>query len=205
MFDPCVHIRRILIIDDNDVIHDDFEKVLRCEEPDAGISEAERAFFGDEEAEPVPERPEFSIGHASQGQDGVEMVVKAIEEECPFDMAFVDMRMPPGWDGLKTIEELWNVDPELEVVICSAYSDYSWTQIVDRLGHSHRLLILRKPFDSVEVLQMSLALTEKRHASRVAAMKMNQICELVSAKTESLTAEKMESDAMMEEILALMG
>ena len=204
MFDPCVETRRVLIIDDNDIIHDDFEKVLNCEEQDAGLSDAERAFFGDEEAETGPERPEFTIGHATQGRDGVEMVAKAIEEERPWDMAFVDMRMPPGWDGLKTIEELWKVDPELEVVICSAYSDYSWTQIVERLGHSHRLLILRKPFDSVEVLQMSLALTEKRHASRVAALKMNQIVEIVSEKTETLTAEKMQSEAMMEELLDMM-
>ena len=205
MFDPCTQSRRILIIDDNDIIHDDFEKVLKPEEPGLNLSEAELAFFGEEETEAAPEHPEFDIEHASQGEEGVRMVASALEQDQPFDMAFVDMRMPPGWDGLKTIEELWKVDAELEVVICSAYSDYSWSQIVERLGHSHRLLILRKPFDNVEVLQMSLALTEKRHASRVAAMKMNQICELVSEKTETLQQEKMQADAMMDELLALMS
>ena len=61
------------------------------------------------------------------------MARAALERGQPYAMAFVDMRMPPGWDGLKTIEELWKVDPDVQVVICSAHTDYDWSEVVERL------------------------------------------------------------------------
>jgi len=69
-----------------------------------------------------------------QGRDGVELARRAIVEGRPYSVAFVDMRMPPGWDGLETIENLWKVDPEIQVVVCSAYSDYDWMELLARLG-----------------------------------------------------------------------
>jgi DNA-binding NarL/FixJ family response regulator len=68
-------------------------------------------------------------------------------------MAFVDMRMPPGWDGLETIERLWAVDPDVQVVICSAHSDRNWTDVVARLNNSDKLLVVKKPFEAIEVMQ----------------------------------------------------
>ena len=76
-------------------------------------------------------------------------------------MVTVDVRMPPGWDGIETTQKLWEVDPDLQVVICSAYSDYSWDEIIAKLGNSDRLLFLKKPFDAMEILQLANALTEK--------------------------------------------
>ena len=75
-------------------------------------------------------------------------------------------RMPPGWDGLETIRRLWQVYPELEIVICTAYSDHSWQKIQHTLGSPDRLVILKKPFDKVEVQQLALALTEKWNLRR---------------------------------------
>jgi signal transduction histidine kinase len=89
------------------------------------------------------------------------MVQLARNEGRPYAVAFVDMRMPPGWDGLETIEHLWKTDPELQVVICTAYTDHSWEDIVRRLGHDDRLLILQKPFSSIEVSQLATSLTMK--------------------------------------------
>ena len=71
------------------------------------------------------------------------------------------MRMPPGWDGVETIEHLWHVDPELQVVLCTAFSDLAWDYVIQRLGHSDQLLILRKPFHAIEVWQLASALTQK--------------------------------------------
>ena len=62
-----------------------------------------------------------------------------LEQGRPFALAFIDMRMPPGWDGLETIEHLWTVDPDVQVVICTAYSDYSWSDMLTRLGRSDQL------------------------------------------------------------------
>ena len=89
------------------------------------------------------------------------MARQALAEGRPYAMAFVDMRMPPGWDGLKTIEHLWATDPDVQVVICSAHTDYDWTEVVQRLGHSDKLLVLRKPAEPIEVLQCATALCRK--------------------------------------------
>ncbi len=109
----------------------------------------------------VSARPNFEIDSAHQGQEGVAMVHQALSEGRPYAMAFVDMRMPPGWDGLKTIERLWATDPDVQVVICSAHTDYDWTEVVQRLGHSDKLLVLRKPAEPIEVLQCATALCRK--------------------------------------------
>ena len=157
---------RILLIDDNPSIHEDFRKVLLPQETQSDALAAARAgLMGgkstDETAKPAAERKPFELDSATQGEAGLEMLRQALEEQRPYSMAFVDVRMPPGWDGVRTIEELWAADPELQVVICTAYSDYSWEETVERLGRSDRLLILKKPFDSIEILQLASALTQK--------------------------------------------
>src|SRR6202044_3111068 len=106
-------------------------------------------------------RPNFDIDSAHQGQEGVAMVQQARAEGRPFALAFVDMRMPPGWDGIETTARLLEADPNLQLVICTAYSDYSWDEIARRLGSPDRLVILKKPFDIVEIQQLCNAMTEK--------------------------------------------
>src|SRR5258706_2749243 len=110
-------------------------------------------------------------------------------------MAFVDMRMPPGWDGLETIRRIWEVHPDMEMVICSAYSDHSWDQIQRTLGASDRLLILKKPFDKVEVQQLALALTEKWNLRRFAQLHANSLAELARHRsTEVVRAHQSKSE-----------
>jgi diguanylate cyclase len=154
--------RRILIIDDNASIHADFRKVLGAQtehSAQAALDVLEANLFGGDAA--VSARPNFEIDSAHQGKEGVAMVHQALSEGRPYAMAFVDMRMPPGWDGLKTIERLWATDPEVQVVICSAHTDYDWTEVVQRLGHSEKLLVLRKPAEPIEVMQCATALCRK--------------------------------------------
>ena len=150
---------RLLVVDDNRAIHDDFRKILT---PDMDISELDsiEADLFDKAIE-VSEHQDFSIDSAYQGPEGLECVKKAIAADKPYSLAFIDMRMPPGWNGIETIEAIWQVDPNQQVVICSAYSDHSWAEIAKRLGNSDRLLILKKPFDNVEILQMAYAMSTK--------------------------------------------
>ncbi len=89
------------------------------------------------------------------------MVKKALEEGRPYAMAFVDVRMPPGWDGVETIARIWEVNPELQIVVCTAYSDYSWEEMRSKVGQPDGLLVLKKPFDNIEVQQLAHALTKK--------------------------------------------
>ena len=77
-----------------------------------------------------------------------------MEQGRPYSVAFVDMRMPPGWDGIETIARLWQADPDLQIVICTAYSDYSWEEILRQLGNRNSLAVLKKPFDNIEVIQL---------------------------------------------------
>src|SRR5882757_3639097 len=148
--------QRILVIDDNSAIHFDFRKILgEPEAEDAALLAAEAEIFG------TPESTFFQIDAASQGEEGLKLVERSMEEGRPYALAFVDVRMPPGWDGIETTKRIWQVCPDLQIVICTAYSDCSWSEMHEQLRPLDRLLILKKPFDTIEVLQMANALTEK--------------------------------------------
>ncbi len=158
---------RILIVDDNQSIHDDFRKSIISDwNVDAAELESTASeLFGD--AAPMSEpTDDYQIESAYQGQEALQCVQEAVDRSRPFAIAFVDVRMPPGWDGIETIERLWQVDPDLQVVICTAYSDVTAGQIIERLGKSDRLLMLKKPFDPVEPRLLATALTEKWHVTR---------------------------------------
>ncbi|MCG8686026.1 MAG: hypothetical protein MI892_14190, partial [Desulfobacterales bacterium] len=98
-----------------------------------------------------------------------------------------DMRMPPGWDGLETTERVWDLDPNLQIVICTAYSDYSWNEITTRLqSHGENLLILKKPFDQAEVAQLALSLTRKWWLTHQANMKLEELEQMVANQTNKI-------------------
>ena len=167
--------RRILVIDDQESIHDDFRKILGGGgRSGAGLDEARSAFFGETSTARMGEI-DFQVVTTDQGEQGIETQASALRQGAPFALAFVDVRMPPGLDGLQTIKRLWRDDPDLQVVICTAYSDYSFEQIVAELGHSDSLLILKKPFDPVEVRQLAGALTEKWNATRRTREQLQQL------------------------------
>jgi two-component system, sensor histidine kinase and response regulator len=172
--------RRILLVDDTDSIHADFRKILagttaQSTAQSAAASQARAAFFG-AAATPAPEAAaeSYEIESALQGQEALQRVESATAEKRPFALAFVDVRMPPGWDGIETIERLWQVDSELQVVICSAYADYTWAGVMARLGRSDRLLFLKKPFDPAEILQLASAMTEKWSTRRRERSRMEE-------------------------------
>ena len=182
--------RRILVIDDNAAIHNDFRKVLGADGEDASaLAAAELAILGEAPLQAVNRG--FEVDSAYQGQEGVAKIRQAVDEGRPYAMAFVDMRMPPGWDGLETIERLWGIDPEIQVVICSAHSDRDWTDVVSRLNNSDQLLVIKKPFEAVEVVQSANALTRKWQNERMVRRQVETLEQEVTARTHGLeTANK---------------
>ena len=126
------------------------------------------------------------------------MVKQAATEGRPFALAFVDGRMPPGWDGVETIVHIWRAHPELQIVICTAYSDYSWEQIIARVGESDSLVILKKPFDAVEVQQLAHAMTRKWKLNQEARLKMDALNHLVMEKNQELKLVKETAEASQE-------
>lgn len=178
--------RRILVIDDNEAIHRDFRKVLGGADLVAGqdvLDVLESELLG---AAARAEMPSFEVESAFQGEEGVKMAETALREGTPYAVAFVDMRMPPGWDGLQTIEALWKADPGVQVVICSAHTDYEWSAVMDRLNHSDKLLVLRKPFEPIEVQQCASALCQKWHNERLIRGQISQLERVVAARTKGL-------------------
>ena len=187
------HLRnnRILIVDDNPAIHEDFRKILLgAAKNNRELDEMESVLFD----RPVTSAPVtvFELDSAYQGKEALEKVTQALKDGKQFAMAFVDVRMPPGWDGIETIERLWQVDPTLQVVVCTAYSDYSWEKMTVRLGVNDNLVILKKPFDNVEVLQLAHALTRKWHVTEQANLRLETLDKMVTERTRALETSNAE-------------
>jgi PAS domain S-box-containing protein len=185
-YQPKTVIHRILVVDDNPSIHADFRKIL-CPERTASSaavsSLAEELFDTAATARPGGR---FELDSAFQGQEAFAMVQAAEQAGRPFSLAFMDVRMPPGWDGIETIKHIWKEHPQIQVVICSAYADYSWGQIVEKLGETESMVILKKPFDNVEVLQLAHTLTKKWAVTRLANARMADLDEAVRQRTQEL-------------------
>ncbi len=177
--------RRILVIDDNRAIHEDFRKILvPAKGQSSKLAAVEAVLFDD--AEPQIDLPEFQIDSAFQGQEGLNLIERSLAENRPYALAFVDVRMPPGWDGVETTAKIWQKYPDLQVVICTAYSDYSWEEMLKQFGYSDRLVILKKPFDNIEVLQLAISLTEKWKLYQQARLRLDDLERMVQERTAAL-------------------
>ncbi len=182
--------QRVIIIDDNRAIHEDFQKILASSpgKTNTHLQDLKASLFKKTQTQDT--HTTFELSSAYQGQEGLTMVQQAIADRQPFALAFVDMRMPPGWDGLETIGHLWKADPNLQVVISSAYSDYNWDEIVKYLGTTDNLLILKKPFDTMEVLQFAHALTKKWSLRHETHMLLQSLEHKVLERTQELVQAK---------------
>ena len=165
---------RILLVDDNTSIHADFRKIL-CPENSGStaLNEMEAALFDEQPA--ATDQMSFELDSAFQGQEALEMVKESLAEDRPYALAFVDVRMPPGWDGIETIARIWEVYPEMQIVVCTAYADYSWDEMRAKVGQPDSLLVLKKPFDNIEVQQLAHALTKKWLLNHQSALQMAEL------------------------------
>jgi two-component system cell cycle sensor histidine kinase/response regulator CckA len=187
---------RILVIDDNLSIHDDFRKIFAGQtKATSPLADMEEELFSQKtgaststSATGAPAAT-FRVDFAKQGQEALAMVEAAIKVNDPYALAFVDVRMPPGWDGVETLEHLWKACPDLQAVICTAYSDYSWQEIFTRLNCADRLLILKKPFETVEVLQIVHAMTRKWTQGRQLSVRMEMLEQMVEDRAQELCQE----------------
>jgi len=207
MSDPIIPLHhRILVVDDQVAIHDDYRKVFHLGADHSGpMDEAEAAFFG--EALTPSTLPVFELDFVFQGEEALGKVEAAVSVGRPYALAFIDMRMPPGWDGLETALRLWAVCPDLQVVICTAHSDYSWEEMLARIGSTDRLVLLKKPFDHLEVLQLAHSLTEKWRLLEEGRAHTAELERRVEERTHELqtTNEKLQAEmarrAVVEEAL----
>jgi len=175
---------RLLIVDDNQGIHREFELVFHEDGTNPELAADAFRLYG-AIARPNPVRPVYALDYALSGTEGIEKVTLALVQGRPYQMAFVDIRMP-GIDGVETIERIWRLDPRIQMVICTAYADFSQEDLTQRLGFTDKLLVLKKPFDSLEVTQIAMTLTEKWYLARQAALKLEQMELLVAQRTQKV-------------------
>jgi predicted signal transduction protein with EAL and GGDEF domain len=198
--------RRILIVDDNRAIHDDFRKILgRAAAARDELNALDAELFGAPTAAPDEG---FMLDSAYQGEEAIERVREALAQGRGYALLFVDVRMPPGLDGIETTARLLREDPDVGIVICSAYSDHSWEEMTAAFGKTDRVLILKKPFDTVEVRQLAHALQRRWELARLAALRVQDMKALIDAQTAELRAanEALKREAALrEEALQRLG
>jgi YesN/AraC family two-component response regulator len=123
--------------------------------------------------------PYFEVDSADQGEEGLALIEKSLAENRPYSVAFVDVRMPPGWDGIHTIRKIWKEYPDLEVVICTGFADRPWEEMVKSLGFLDRLFVLIKPFEAIEVKQLAVGLSEKWRLKQQSKLRVDNLEKLV--------------------------
>jgi two-component system, NtrC family, sensor kinase len=180
--------RRILVVDDSSTIQHDYKTILAPEAAYAGLAATEAELFG--EPRNAAAHLSYELDIAQQGEEAVEKVFAATQEGRPYALAFVDVRMPPGIDGIEAAEKMFKIDARLHIVLCTAYSDHSWKSIIDRLGQTDRLLILKKPFDNIEVRQLALAMTTKWQHQLLEDQKRDEMQQWLDELTEMVGSAK---------------
>jgi putative two-component system response regulator len=158
--------RRILVVDRESAVQETIRESL-CPQGQGGLLAGGPA-LGDRS-------DRFVVDSASHGEEAVLRVEQAVREGRPYAVAFVDMDMDSRWSGVETVSRLWEIDPELHAVMCTADSAVTASSMVDRLGESDRLLILRKPFTPIEVRLLAATLCEKWNSVERARLEMHNL------------------------------
>ena len=193
--------RRILVIDDTPSLLEDYKKILlekKTNQEKNDLSKLENQLFNDlgpvsqnNFSEKVKFNYKFELVTADSGTQGFELCRKAVDEKNPFHLAFVDMRMPSGWNGIETIKAIDKIDKNIHFVLCTAYDDLTWHEIVNqRLEGQDRILLLKKPFDYSEVWQLAVALTEKYLITERANQRQQDLEKMVETRTSDLVKSK---------------
>ena len=207
--------RRILVVDDNRDVQQDYDKILNppIKMENTKLKQLKKKIFGDntkttplqkevtEQDDPSPSDElgqlqipsphylQFDLTFATQGEEAIEIYKKSLAENKPFSVVFMDVRMPPGMDGIECLYHIKKMDPHVESVVCSAFSDISWKDVLAKFGATDKILYLRKPFTMEEAFQLALCLTQKwsinNHFRQIMKLKEDELQKQNMALIES--------------------
>lgn len=124
--------------------------------------------------------------HAYQGEQAIQMVANGVAGRDLYSLVFMDVRLPPGMNGIESIQKIWEDHPFTEIVICTAYSDYLWNEIVKNLGHTDTLQFKKKPFDVTALKQTALTLTTKWNLRQETIAQTEKLEDEVRVQTQEL-------------------
>lgn len=177
---------RILIVDDEESIIESYQQIFSEPSNRSRLDELERDLFAN--ASPLVNSNQFEVNYFRQGDEAVDCVKKSISEDNPFSAAFIDVRMPPGPDGVTTAEQIRQQDPYINIVIVTAYSDISPTEISQRIQPPEKLLYVQKPFHTHEIRQFASALCAKWQSERDLVESNLNLENIVKERTSELTS-----------------
>ena len=172
----------MLIVDDEKEIHADFESILG--RPVVSASDDLAAAFMAEER--VELNLDVELQHATNGEEAYELIAAGRRRNEPIAVAYVDVRMPPGIDGVEAVRRIRTIDRDVEIVIMTAYADKSLPEIVNDMELLHKLLYIKKPFSREEVQQFTLALIKKWSVERELAASRQQLEAVLDATGEAI-------------------
>jgi signal transduction histidine kinase len=161
------HAIRTLLVDDEPSLIDDYRHILGP----PGETRDERLFDrleSDLFGSTVQHKrfPEIDLVAFHQGREAVEAVRAAIDEGRPFTVAFIDLYLAPGLDGLQTATQIRALDPDIHIVLVSAHSNIHPVDMSERVPPTDQLYFVKKPFHAVEIQQLVLALSARWRGER---------------------------------------
>ena len=187
--------RRVLIVDDQDNIHKDFKEILDSNVEESASDSLAKAFLKEEFATPVRT---FQLLHAHSGEEACKIVRSAREDGRPIALGYVDVRMPPGIDGVETVRRIRKIDRDIEIVIMTAYTDMPLSRLLHDMGLLHKLLYVRKPFSREMIAQMTLSLVNKWNVEQDLARRREHLT-ISHQRLESVLNATGDAIAMYEE------
>ena len=176
---------RVLIVDDQEEIHTDFQEILSKGSREIASDDLADAFLQEDVQDSKSYLPTFELSHASSGDEAYQIVKAAAEADTPFAVAYVDIRMPPGMDGIETVRRIRAFEKNLEIVIMTAYTDKPLHEIVTNMELLHKLLYIRKPVAREEIQQITFSLVEKWNVEQE-ALKQQQELSLSHQRLEAV-------------------
>ena len=166
---------RVLIVDDEAGIHSDFKDMLNPNRTQALTDQLAEALLDEGSENKTSFLPNFELLHATSGENAYDIIRAEKASNRPIAVAYIDVRMPPGIDGVEAIRRIRQIEKDIELVVMTAYTDKPLPEIVRDMELLHKLLYIRKPFAPEEVQQITLALVEKWNIEQELAKKQQQI------------------------------
>ena len=101
----------------------------------------------------IVEKPKFDVVSCNQGDDAVSLAMAAANDGQPFDVVILDVRMPPGIDGVEAGSAIREFDSEVEIVFVSGYSDVPRDELERRVPPPMRLHCFNKPISFMQLAE----------------------------------------------------
>ncbi|MDH3611750.1 MAG: EAL domain-containing protein [Gammaproteobacteria bacterium] len=179
---------RILVVDDDVMLIDEY---LRClgedYEPDSAtetLSELEKVLFGEETDERGAAR--FMVETRTQGEPAVEAVEEAVRMQQPYCIVFLDIRMPPGINGIEAAKQIRALDPDVNIVIVTGSMSSEAENLDKQVPPADKIFFFNKPFHAAECRQLAAALCGKWHADMALRRANEELEQRVEERTAAL-------------------